>query len=44
MINYTAIENNEILPFAVTWMDLENTVLCDIGQIILYHFHVASGE
>ena len=29
---YSAIENNEILPFAATWMDLENTIVIEVSQ------------
>ena len=29
---YSAIKNNEILPFAVTWMDLEIIILSEISQ------------
>ena len=29
---YSAIKNNEILPFAATWMDLEGIMLSEIGQ------------
>ena len=29
---YSAIKKNEILPFAVKWMDLENIILSDISQ------------
>ena len=29
---YSAIKKNKILPFAATWMDLENTVLSEISQ------------
>ena len=29
---YSAIIKNEILPFAVTWMDLEGIMLSEISQ------------
>ena len=29
---YSAIKKNEIIPFAVTWMDLEMTRLSEVGQ------------
>ena len=29
---YSAIKNNEILPFAKTWMDLEDIMLSEISQ------------
>ena len=29
---YSAIKNNEILPFATTWMELEGTLLSEISQ------------
>ena len=29
---YSAIENNEILPFAATWVDLEGIALSEISQ------------
>ena len=31
MENYSVI-NNEILPFATTWMDLENIMFSEISQ------------
>ena len=29
---YSAIKKNEILPFAITWMDLESIMLSEINQ------------
>ena len=29
---YSAIKKNKILPFAATWMDLENIMLSEISQ------------
>ena len=29
---YSAIKNNEIMPFAATWMDLENIILSEVSQ------------
>ena len=29
---YSAIKNNEIMPFAATWMDLEVAILSEVGQ------------
>jgi len=41
---YSAIKKNEILPFAVSWMDLEGFMLSEISQkttnIVLYHLCV----
>ena len=29
---YSAIKNNEIIPFATTWMNLENIILSEVRQ------------
>ena len=39
---YTAIKNNEIMPFAATWMDLEIIVLNKVSQIEKDKYHVLS--
>ena len=43
---YSAIEKNEILPFAATWMDLEGIMLSEISQTktnaLCYHLYVES--
>ena len=30
---YSAIKKNEIIPFAVTWVDLGNTILSEVSQM-----------
>ena len=41
---YSAIEKNEILPFAATWMDLEIIIPTEISQtnIIWYYLCMES--
>ena len=43
---YSAIKDNEILPFAAMWVDLENIMLSEIGQRITntvsYHLYMES--
>ena len=29
---YSAIKNNEIMPFAATWMDIESAILSEVSQ------------
>ena len=29
---YSAIKENEIIPFAVTWMGLDTVILCEVSQ------------
>ena len=29
---YSAIKNNEIMPFAATWMDLETVIVSEVSQ------------
>ena len=29
---YSAIKKDELLPFAATWMDLENLILSEVSQ------------
>ena len=42
---YSAIKNNKILPFAITWMDLEGIMPSEISQTKTntgYNLHVES--
>uniref|UniRef100_A0A671F8X9 Uncharacterized protein n=1 Tax=Rhinolophus ferrumequinum TaxID=59479 RepID=A0A671F8X9_RHIFE len=39
---YAAIKKKEILPFATTWMDLENIMLSEISQTVKDKYHMIS--
>ena len=39
---YSAIKKNEIMPFAATWMDLENIILSGISQTEEDKYHMIS--
>ena len=39
---YSAIEKNEILPFAATWMDLEIIILSEVSQKEKNEYHMIS--
>uniref|UniRef100_A0A671FEW0 DUF1725 domain-containing protein n=1 Tax=Rhinolophus ferrumequinum TaxID=59479 RepID=A0A671FEW0_RHIFE len=41
MVYYSAIKKNEILPFATTWMDLENIMLSEISQSEKDKYHIS---
>ena len=45
MDNYSVIKKNEIMPFAVSWMDLEIIIRSEVSQTetnIKYHLYVKS--
>ena len=37
---YSAIKNDEIMPFAATWMDLEIIILSEVSQAEKDKYHV----
>ena len=39
---YAAIKRNEILPFAMTWMELEGIMLREISQLEKDNYHMLS--
>ena len=39
---YSAIQKNEIMPFAATWMDLEIIILSEMGQTEKDQYHMIS--
>ena len=40
MEHYAAIKRNEILPFAMTWMELEGIMLSEISQLERDNYHM----
>ena len=42
MDDYSAIEKNEIMPFAATWMKLEITLLSEVSQKEKDKYHMLS--
>ena len=39
---YSAIKNNEIMPFVATWMGLEIIILSEVSQTEKDKYHVIS--
>ena len=42
MIYSLAFKKNEILPFAITWMDLEGIMLSEICQTNTVSYHLSA--
>ena len=39
---YSAMKKNEIMPFSVTWMDLESVILSEVSQKEKNNYPMAS--
>ena len=39
---YSGTKKNEILPFATTWLDLQDVMLSEISQAEKYKYHMIS--
>jgi len=39
---YSAIKKNDIMPFAATWMELENLILSEMSQKDKGKYHMIS--
>ena len=42
MENYSAIKNNEIMPFAATWMELETLIQSEVSQKEKDKYHMTA--
>ena len=41
-VEYSATKQNEIMPFATTWMDLESVILSEVSQTEKEKYHMTS--
>ena len=39
---YSVIKKNEVMPFAVTWMDTESVILSEVSQTEKEKYHMIS--
>ena len=39
---YAAERKKELIPFAMTWMELENIMLSEISQVVKDKYHMMS--